>query len=140
MAAEDRLLGLFERVRKLALDQNPLQESGVTMPQLALLDWIATSPGRGVQEIASGLGLTAPTISVGVRRLEEAGMLERQPDPQDGRAIRLYLTAQGQTLQEQALAFRREKMRCVLAGLTTEEAATLLALLEQAIRSAEKAW
>ena len=135
---QDRLLGLVERLRKLALGQNPLADSGVTEPQLALLDWLAALPGCGVQEIATGLGLTAPTVSVGVRRLEEAGLLERQPDPQDGRAIRLSLTAQGQILQEQAHAFRQEKMRCVLAGLTTEEVATLLALLERAISSAEK--
>ncbi len=138
MTEEDRLLSVFSRLRKLALGQNPLADSGVTEPQLALLDWIAASPGCGVQEIATGLGLTAPTVSVGVRRLEEAGLLERQPDHQDGRAIRLSLTTQGQTLQEQAHAFRREKMRRVLAGLTTEEAETLLALLERAIDSAEE--
>ena len=138
MREADRLLSTFGRLRSLALVQNPLADSGVTGPQLALLDWLAASPGCGVQEIATGLGLTAPTVSVGVRRLEEAGLLERQSDPQDGRAIRLSLTAQGQTLQEQAHAFRQEKMRCVLAGLTTEEVATFLALLERAISSAEK--
>lgn len=138
MAEENRLLDLFERLRKLEIGQNPLANSGVTGPQLTLLNWIATSPGCGIREIATGLGLTAPTVSVGVRRLEEAGLLERQPDPQDGRAVRLFLTAQGQTLQERAHAFRREKMRRVLAGLTNEEAATLLALLEQTIDAAEK--
>jgi len=60
-SAEDRLLSLFGRLRQLAFDQHPLQDSGVTMPQLTLLDWIATSPGCGIQEIADGLGLTAPT-------------------------------------------------------------------------------
>ena len=137
MMEEDRLLGLFERLRKLSLGENPLRDGGVTMPQLALLDWTATSPGRGIKEIATGLGLTAPTISVGVRRLEQTGLLERQPDPLDGRAVRLFLTSQGQALQEQACAFRREKMRRLLVGLTTKEAATLLALLEQAVSAAE---
>ena len=139
MTEEDRLLSVFSRLRKLALGQNPLADSGVTEPQLTLLDWMAASPGCGIREIATELALTAPTVSVGVRRLEKDGLLERQPDPQDGRAIRLSLTAQAQTLEEKAHAFRREKMRSVLAGLTTEEAATMLALLERAISSAEKA-
>jgi len=138
LPAEDRLLGLFERLRKLALGQHPLEDSGVTMPQLTLLDWIAATPGCGIQEIATGLGLTAPTVSVGVRRLEMAGLLERRPDPQDGRAIQLFLTAQGQALHQRARAFRREKMRRLLAGLTAEERATLLALLERAISAAEQ--
>jgi len=138
LSAEERLLGLFDRLRRIALGQNPLEDSGVTGPQLALLDQIAASPGCGIQEIADRLDLTAPTVSVGVRRLEEAGLLERQPDPQDGRAILLFLTAQGQALHERARAFRREKMRRVLAGLTSEERATLLDLLERAINAAEE--
>lgn len=138
LPAEDRLLGLFERLRKLGLGQHPLEDSGVTMPQLALLDWIAASPGCGVQEIADGLGLTAPTVSVGVRRLEETGLLERRPDLQDGRAIQLFLTARGQALHQRARAFRREKMRRLLMGLTPENRTTLLALLERAISTAEE--
>lgn len=138
LPASDRLLKLFERLRKLAFGQHPLQDSGATMPQLALLDWVVGSSGCGIQEVASGLGLTAPTISVGVRRLEAAGLLERRPDPQDGRAIQLFVTAQGQTLHEQARAFRREKMQRLLAGLTEEEGAALLALLEKSINAAEE--
>ena len=132
------LLDLFDRLRRLAFSQHPLQDSGVTMPQLALLDWVAASPGCGVQEIADGLGLTAPTVSVGVRRLEKAGLLERQPDPQDGRAIQLFLTTQGQALCQRARAFRRDKMQRLLKGLTPEESATLLTLLERAISAAGK--
>jgi DNA-binding MarR family transcriptional regulator len=137
MSAEERLLGLFDRLRRIALGQHPLEDGEVTGPQLALLQWVATSPGCGVQEVAEGLGLTAPTVSVAVRRLEEAGWLERQPDPLDGRAIRLFLTAAGQTLHRQARAFRLDKMRRLLAGLTPEEQGTLLTLLERAIEAAE---
>ena len=139
LPTSDRLLSLFELLRKLAFGQHPLQDSRVTMPQLTLLDWVAESPGSGIQDIADGLGLTAPTVSVGVRRLEAAGLLERRPDPKDGRAIQTFLTAQGQTLHERARAFRREKMQRLLTGLTSEEGAMLLALLEKALNSAEEA-
>ena len=139
LPASDRLRSLFERLRKLAFGQHPLQDSGVTMAQHTLLDWVAESPGSGIRDIAGGLGLTAPTVSVGVRRLEAAGLLERRPDLKDRRAIQTFLTAQGQTLHERARAFRREKMQRLLAGLTAEEGAMLLALLEQAINAAEEA-
>ncbi len=135
---EDRLVNLFDRLRKLAFNQHPLEDSTVTMPQLTLLDWIAASPGCGIQDIAAGLGLSAPTISVGVRRLEKAELLERQPDPQDGRAVRLSTTVKGQTLCERARTFRRDKMQRLLRGLTAEEGAALLALLDRAIRAAEQ--
>ena len=136
-SAEDQLLDLLNRLRKLTFAQHPLQDTGVTMPQLALLDWLAAAPGCSVQEIANGLGLTAPTVSVSVRRLEKDGLLKRQPDPQDRRAVQLFLTARGQALQELAWAFRREKMRRLLAGLSPDEGTTLLALLERAIGAAE---
>ena len=135
--AEERLLALFDRLRRIALGQNPLADHGVTGPQLTLLQWVAASPACGIQEIAGGLGLTAPTVSVGVRRLEEAGLLERQPHPADGRAVRLFLTDRGQALQQQARAFRLDKMRRLLAGLTPEEQEMLLALLGRAVDAAE---
>ena len=89
-----------------------------------------------MSEIADGLDLTAPTVSVGVRRLEEVGLLERQPNPDDGRSIRLFLTVKGRALEERALAFRREKMQQLLGGLTPEETATLLTLMEKAMDAA----
>ncbi|HEY89006.1 MAG TPA: MarR family transcriptional regulator [Thermoflexia bacterium] len=138
LAAGEQLLDLFDRLRKLAFGQHPLQDGGVTLPQLTLLDWLATAPGCHSQELADGLELTAPTVSVGVRRLEAAGLLERQPDPQDGRAIQLFLTTQGQELYQRARAFRQDKMQLLLKGLTPEEQVTLLTLLAQAVSSAEE--
>jgi DNA-binding MarR family transcriptional regulator len=108
------------------------------MPQLTLLDAIAASPGCGIQELATGLDLAAPTISVSVRRLENVGLVERRPDPQDGRAVQLYLTERGQGLCQRARVFRQDKMRRLLTGLTAKEGATLVTLLERAVRTAEQ--
>lgn len=135
--AEERLLKVFDRLRRLAFGQHFIENSGLSMPQFTLLDWIAASPGCGVQEIAAQLKLTPPTVSVAVRRLQEAGLLKRQAHPQDGRAIQLFLTARGEKLRQQVRAFRKEKMQWMLSALTPEECATLLQLLEKAIGAAE---
>jgi len=134
----EQLVSLFDRLRTLAFRQNPLEDEAITMPQLTLLERIADRPGCGVQDVADGLNLSAPTVSVGVRRLEEKGLVERQPDPEDGRAIQLFLTTQGQRLHKRALAFRRSRMQQLLKGLTLEERQKLLDLLERAVTSAEK--
>ncbi|NLF01391.1 MAG: MarR family transcriptional regulator, partial [Anaerolineales bacterium] len=92
---DEQLLRLLDRLRGLELDANPMQDSHVSMPQLALLDYVARWPDCSLQELAAGLRLTPPTVSVAARRLEEAGILARETDPGDGRAIRIALTAQG---------------------------------------------
>ena len=136
--AEDRFLSLLNRLRMMGPGQPPFEEMQITPSQLILLDWIAASPGCGVHKIATGLGLTSPTVSVGVRRLEAAGLLERQPNPQDRRSIQLFLTPQGEALHRQAQDFRRGKVRRLLSGLTPQEQKTLLELWERAISTAEK--
>ena len=65
-------------------------------------------------------------------------MLERQPDPDDGRSLLVSLTLKGQALYELAQEFRCYKGRMLLAGLTTRDQQTMLNLLEQAISSAEE--
>ena len=136
---EDRLLSLLNRLRMLGPGQPSFKDEDVpvTPSQLVLLDWVAASPGCSVQEMATGLGLTPPTVSVGVRRLEGAGLLERQPNPQDGRSIQLFLTPQGETLYRRAQDFRRGRMRRLLSGLTPQEQETLLDLWERALNAAE---
>jgi len=135
----DRLLRLFDRLRRLGLGQHPLGAGEISPPQLALLDWVARSPGARLREIASGLGLTPPTVSVGMRRLERAGLVERRPDPQDRRAVRFFVTPQGEALHQEAHTFRRCKVARLLEGLTPQEQDTLLDLLERAIGAAERA-
>ncbi len=134
---EERFLNLMSRVRKLGMDTRSLESAAVSPAQMTLLDWIAAMPGCGVQDIADGLRLTPPTVSVGVRKMEESGLVERKPNPMDGRSVQFFLTRRGRLLQQQIQDSHREKFRRLLAGLTQQEQETLLGLLERAVRSAE---
>lgn len=135
---ETRFMHLLRRLRQVGPEQQPPFESvGITSAQLTLLEWVASHPRCSLQDLADGLGLTPPTVSVGVRRLEEVGLLERHPDPEDRRAWQLDLTAQGTALWQRVQRYRGEKTRRLLAGLMPEEQQTLLALLERALDAAE---
>ena len=135
--ATDRFLDLLDRLRRLGPGRPPFEEIRITPSQLLLLDRIIASPGCSIREVAEGLGLTPPTVSVGVRRLEEAGLVERHPNPRDGRAIRVFPTARGERLHRRVQEFRRRKVQRLLAGLTVQEQEALLDLLERAISAAE---
>jgi DNA-binding MarR family transcriptional regulator len=137
--AEEKFVELLNRLRNLGPGTPPFEHSPVSPAQLALLGKVAATPGIGVQRIAEELGLTPPTVSVGVGRLEEAGLLKREPDPQDGRSIRLQLTSAGRRMHQRMQEAMRGRIQRLLKGLTPEEQETLLNLLEKAIRAAESA-
>ena len=133
------LMQLLRRLRQIGPErQPPFETAGITGAQLALLEWLIAQPGSNLQEIADGLRVTPPTVSVGVRRLEEVGLLERRPDPTDGRAWQFDLTETGTALCERVQWYRQEKAQRLLTGLTPEEQMTLLMLLERALETAEK--
>jgi DNA-binding MarR family transcriptional regulator len=133
---EERFFKLMKRLRKLGLDTNSL-DAAVSPAQMSLLDFIAALPGCGVQDIADGIQLTPPTVSVGVRRMEESNLVERKPNPLDGRSVQFFLTRRGQALQRQIQNSHRKKFRRLLDGLTSQEQETLLQLLERALQAAE---
>jgi DNA-binding MarR family transcriptional regulator len=70
--------------------------------------------------------LSQPALSRLVDRLAERGLLERKPDPADGRAIRLALTGAGRVLQGQVgLQHGSSVARTMAARLTPGELAQL---------------
>ena len=133
----ERFLQLMNRLRKLGLGNSASGNAQISPAQMSLLDWVTASNGCGVQNIADGLNLTPPTVSVGVRRLEEAGFIKRESNPQDKRSVQFFPTRRGQALQRQFQNAHRNKFRLLLAGLTPQEQETFLGLLEKALNAAE---
>ena len=115
----------------------PPSESPLSMPQVAMLNWVAHSPGCGVREIAQGLCVTPPTISVGVRKLIKDGWLEHKEDPQDRRARPLFLTEKGDAFVETVHQHRNQTIKAFLSGLSTSEQEQLISLLDRAISALE---
>ena len=135
---ETRFLRQLRRLRLAGPGQPPLEEVGISPAQSALLEWVAASPGCKLSELAEGLRLTPPTVSVGVKRLEESGLLVRHPDPEDARAWQFGLTEAGEKLLLRVQLYRGEKVRRLLSGLSEDEQEMLVALLDRALQHAEQ--
>jgi MarR family transcriptional regulator for hemolysin len=73
---------------------------GVTRAQWKVLFRLTRTPGLRQVELADMLDVEPITLSRIIDRLEEAGHVERTPDPADRRAWRLQVTAQAQPLVE----------------------------------------
>jgi DNA-binding MarR family transcriptional regulator len=86
-----------------------------------------------VQDTAKRLDLTAPTISIGVRRLENMGLVKRDADPDDQRAVCLYLSPKGGKIASKARSLRAAKLETMLSALAVDEQESLLEMLEKAV-------
>ena len=88
-----------------------LKEIGLTYPQYLALLVLWESGAVRTGEIAERLQLPTHALSPIVDRLEEAGLVERVVDPDDGRAVMIDLTAEGRRLEKSA-ADVQEAVRC----------------------------
>jgi DNA-binding MarR family transcriptional regulator len=79
-----------------------------------LLKTLATSGPQRVTDLAACGGLDVSTVSRHVAQLDSAGLIERAPDPADGRAQRVKLSAAGTERFDAALSARRALLeRCL---------------------------
>jgi DNA-binding MarR family transcriptional regulator len=84
-------------------------------------------PAR-ISELHHHVLLSQPALSRMVDRLVRRGMIERQPDPADGRGVRLSLTAAGLAVQrEVGRKHARSVARGMTAGLSRSELDQLVA-------------
>ena len=90
---EDLLFEINETARSIrrAFDQRAAT-MGVTRPQWRVLARLKRESGLRQVELAERLDMEPITLCRIVDRLEEAGLVERKPDPSDRRAWLLELT------------------------------------------------
>nr|WP_246234077.1 MarR family transcriptional regulator [Streptomyces boluensis] len=86
-----------------------------------------------LRELSGRMGCEPSNATFVSDRLEEQGLVERRPHPQDRRAKQLVLTDKGTELREQLLA--RFAEGSPLAPLTQQEQDRLHALLLRAVSS-----
>ncbi len=85
--------------------------------------------GLRLGELAEAEGVAPPTLTRIVKALERDGYVERSPDPDDGRAQRVALTADGHTLIAGGTASRIAVLRRRLDALPEEDRRRLEAAL-----------
>lgn len=135
---ENRMLALLQRISSLPM-MSPPKESPISLPQAAMLEMVARTPGCGVLDIARDLNVTPPTISVGIQRLVKDGWLEQRNDPNDRRARPIFLTEKGTALVTMINNHRTEMLKHFLSGLGDDEKEQLICLLDRAISALESA-
>jgi DNA-binding MarR family transcriptional regulator len=130
---DPRLLALAQSFRTtlrhaVYLSRSMDGDGEITSMQMSTLSMAAEEPLR-VSRVAANLGIRVPSATEQIIKLEQAGLVSRQPDPTDSRAVLVKLTDKGRAEWEDAGRRRNERVAAVLAHLDDNDRALLAAAL-----------
>ncbi|HEU5334254.1 MAG TPA: MarR family transcriptional regulator [Actinocrinis sp.] len=134
----DLLHRLTRRLRRAQAER--LAPLGLTPAQERALRMIARGeePPR-MTELADRLGIVPRSLTTVIDALEEAGLVRREIDPRNRRAILLRLTDRGTAVRDDLREARRRAAEDLFAPLSAADRKTLADLLALLDSSAEPA-
>lgn len=127
----DRFVELMRTVRRAKARMLDSAGSDVDSAGQVLLHAVAAGGPARASALAASVQADLSTVSRQVTALVERGLLERQADPDDGRATLLALTGAGRTALARHEQGRREFFEAVLDGWSPEETAQFARQLER---------
>jgi DNA-binding MarR family transcriptional regulator len=110
-------------------DQNG-RRLGLTRAQCRTLGYLARNEGLNQAGLADLLEIRPMTLVRQIDRMEEAGWIERRPDPADRRARRLFLTAKARPILGRIWNVANETRDEALVRLSPLQRETLIELLQ----------
>jgi DNA-binding MarR family transcriptional regulator len=124
----DLLQRLMKRLRHAQAEQ--LAPLGLTPAQERALRMITRSeePPR-MAEIADRLGIVPRSLTTVIDSLEAAGLVRREIDPRNRRAILLHLTERGTAVRDDLRQARRQAAEDLFAPLSAQDRTALGDLL-----------
>lgn len=127
------VMNRFRRLYKTLYDlfNQKTKDFIMTPQQFQLLNIVRQHTGINQRELAEKLKITPATLSVRIKRMENAGFLIRQIDKDDKRNFVLTLTVQGEKLLDMSFEHMRKNVAMMFAGLSSEELDVLRSCLDR---------
>jgi DNA-binding MarR family transcriptional regulator len=96
---EQLLISLRQVIRAIDVHSRQLnKESGLTAPQLMVMQKIAQLDGPMAKQVAKEVTLSPATVTNIIDRLEARDLVKRQRCQHDKRKVELYLSPQGESI------------------------------------------
>jgi DNA-binding MarR family transcriptional regulator len=104
-------------------------EDEVDPSTFPLAKQLMCSEGLRVSDLAARVGLDVSTVSRQIKQLEDKGIVERTPDPADGRASLVRISATGRAVMQAAFRRRFERIKAALEPWSDDDRRRLQDLL-----------
>lgn len=93
----------------------------VSARQAEILAYLDEDDPTMVGELAEHVGVTASTMSLTLKRMEEGGLVRRERDPADRRVMNVRLTPGGREIRDATAMLDPERVHRMLLELGVEE-------------------
>ncbi len=116
----ERIVGLFRSLSP---------PSGLSMTAAATLASIERLGPQRLTLLAAREGVTQPAMTQLISRLEDSGLVRREPSQEDGRVVLVVITDEGRAMLARRRAARTERLTGIIAQLSPEHRDALAAAL-----------
>ena len=138
---ETVLDGIFFRlVRAIMFDEKPVPElDALPMAQLRLLMVVQHSPAPTMKDLSERLGISQSSVTKLADSLTRRGLVERHPDPNDRRVIRLRPSDTARRINEEAMARRHALFAAIWGSQSADQRRRVMEGLDILCHAAEAA-
>lgn len=105
------------------------KDFAITPVQYGLLTTLSEQPNLDQTSLCAEVGVDRTTMADVLRRLEERGLVKREPSATDGRVKIANITAEGRETMKEMYASMREAQVRFLSPLGPREQATFIAMM-----------
>jgi DNA-binding MarR family transcriptional regulator len=105
----------------------------VTPPQWGALLLLYTQDSLTIGTLSQKRGIDTPTVTGIIKRLEQAGLVERRHDHEDRRVVRTYLTDEGRDITQSLLPIVQSFNDDMLNNFSNDDRQMILSMLQRII-------
>lgn len=118
------------RLHRMVLERQ-LNRTGVYRSQHQLLMYIADNPDASQKEIAEFSHVSAATVAVSLKKLENGGYIRRVVDEHDNRYNKICITEKGSAVVENSVRWFQKVEQAIFGGFSPEEMAAMQGFLNR---------
>lgn len=124
-----QIIEFYEKIS--SWEQAVVTDTGLSPAQMHAIEIVGHAPPLRMKELAEKRGVTTGSLTVMIDRLEQQGLLQRQPHETDRRSCLIALTEKGRTLFAAHHQYHLQLTQEISAALSQEEQEQFSAILEK---------